>query len=61
MDSFAELSLTSFSAACLQQAGFTAPTPIQKVAIPLALQGRDLLAQARTGSGKDTGILDPVD
>ena len=59
MDSFAELSLTSFLAARLQQAGFTSPTPIQKAAIPLALQGRDLLAQARTGSGKTLGFLIP--
>ena len=36
MVSFAELSLTSFLADRLQQAGFTAPTPIQSAAIPLA-------------------------
>ena len=47
MVSFAELSLTSFLADRLQQAGFTAPTPIQSAAIPLALEGRDLLAQAK--------------
>ena len=41
MVSFAELSLTSFLADRLQQAGFTAPTPIQSAAIPLALEGRD--------------------
>lgn len=52
MVSFAELSLTSFLADRLRQAGFTAPTPIQGAAIPLALEGRDLLAQAKTGSGK---------
>ena len=52
MVSFAELSLTSFLTDRLQQAGFTAPTPIQSAAIPLALEGRDLLAQAKTGSGK---------
>jgi superfamily II DNA/RNA helicase len=44
----------------LQQAGFTAPTPIQKAAVPLALEGRDLLAQARTGSGKTLGFLIPL-
>ncbi len=60
MASFAELSLSSFLAARLQQAGFTTPTPIQEVAIPLALQGRDLLAQARTGSGKTLGFLIPL-
>lgn len=60
MVSFAELSLTSFLADRLQQAGFTAPTPIQKAAIPLALEGRDLLAQAKTGSGKTLAFLIPL-
>lgn len=60
MVSFAELSLTSFLADRLQQAGFTAPTPIQSAAIPLALQGRDLLAQAKTGSGKTLAFLIPL-
>ncbi|NXF83734.1 DDX56 helicase, partial [Sclerurus mexicanus] len=32
--------------------GWAAPTAIQAQAIPLALEGRDLLARARTGSGK---------
>ena len=60
MDSFAELSLTSFLADRLQQAGFSAPTPIQKAAIPLAMEGRDLLAQAKTGSGKTLAFLIPL-
>ena len=60
MVSFAELSLTSFLADRLQQAGFTAPTPIQSAAIPLALEGRDLLAQAKTGSGKTLAFLIPL-
>ncbi len=60
MVSFAELSLTSFLADRLQQAGFTAPTPIQKAAIPLAMEGRDLLAQAKTGSGKTLAFLIPL-
>ncbi|NXP77453.1 DDX56 helicase, partial [Ramphastos sulfuratus] len=32
--------------------GWATPTAIQAQAIPLALEGRDLLARARTGSGK---------
>ena len=60
MVSFAEWSLTSFLADRLQQAGFTAPTPIQSAAIPLALEGRDLLAQAKTGSGKTLAFLIPL-
>src|ERR1035437_4289448 len=33
-------------------AGYTTPTPIQAAAIPVVLSGRDLIAQARTGTGK---------
>ncbi len=36
----------------LEELGFTKPTPIQESAIPLALEGKDLLIQARTGTGK---------
>jgi len=36
----------------LRELGFVKPTPIQEVAIPLAIEGRDLLIQARTGTGK---------
>ncbi len=36
----------------LRELGFTRPTPIQEAAIPLALEGRDLMIQARTGTGK---------
>ena len=36
----------------LQQLGYTAMTPIQAASLPLALAGHDLIAQAKTGSGK---------
>ena len=36
----------------LQQLGYTEMTPIQAAALPLALSGKDLIAQAQTGSGK---------
>ena len=41
-------------------AGFTAPTPIQAVSWPLALAGRDVVAVAKTGSGKTCGFLLPA-
>ncbi len=36
----------------LREIGFHKPTPVQEAAIPLALEGKDLLIQARTGTGK---------
>ncbi|KAK6153076.1 hypothetical protein DH2020_012715 [Rehmannia glutinosa] len=42
-----------------QQAGFSAPTPIQAQSWPVALQGRDIVAIAKTGSGKTLGYLIP--
>lgn len=50
--SFAELGLPPEVCAHLASQGITQPTPIQARAIPLLLQGRDLLGQAETGTGK---------
>ncbi|KAI3500895.1 hypothetical protein L1887_36723 [Cichorium endivia] len=41
------------------EAGFTAPTPIQAQSWPVALQSRDIVAIAKTGSGKTLGYLIP--
>ncbi len=43
----------------IHRAGFTAPTPIQAQAWPVAMTGRDLVAIAKTGSGKTCGFLLP--
>lgn len=43
----------------VQLAGFSAPTPIQAQSWPIALQGRDIVAIAKTGSGKTLGYLIP--
>jgi ATP-independent RNA helicase DbpA len=51
-DSFARLPLPPATLENLARLGYTAMTPIQAAALPLALAGHDLIAQAKTGSGK---------
>lgn len=41
-------------------AGFTSPTPIQAQTWPIAIQSRDIVAIAKTGSGKTLGYLIPA-
>jgi ATP-independent RNA helicase DbpA len=50
--SFSALPLPPATLENLQRLGYAAMTPIQAAALPLALAGHDLIAQARTGSGK---------
>jgi len=58
--SFAELNLAPEILKALTESGYTTPTPIQAEAIPLALQGRDLMAGAQTGTGKTAAFALPV-
>ncbi len=44
----------------INKMGFTSPTPVQKKAIPLALEYKDLLVSAETGSGKTAAFLLPT-
>ncbi len=57
---FAELDLAPEILLALEDLGYRAPTPIQKQAIPLVLAGRDLLAQAQTGTGKTAAFALPL-
>ena len=60
MNTFAELPLSSELQQKLAAAEFTIPTPIQAGAIPPALEGRDVLATAQTGTGKTLAFLIPA-
>ncbi|XP_021733054.1 ATP-dependent RNA helicase-like protein DB10 [Chenopodium quinoa] len=59
---FTNFEATGFPSELLKevhQAGFSAPTPIQAQSWPIAMQGRDIVAIAKTGSGKTLGYLLP--
>lgn len=58
--SFPELDLSEPMLKALDAAGYTSPTPIQAGVIPLALTGRDVLGQARTGTGKTASFVIPI-
>src|ERR1051325_3193155 len=49
---FADLGLQESSLAALRSVGYDAPSPIQVQGIPHLLEGRDVIGQAQTGSGK---------
>src|SRR6266403_93814 len=60
MQNFSELSISSSLKDRLVAARFTTPTPVQAAAIPQALEGKDVLATAQTGTGKTLAFLIPV-
>src|SRR5262250_339106 len=57
---FADLALRPELLRVLADLGYEEPTPIQREAIPPLLQGRDLLGQAATGTGKTAAFALPV-
>jgi ATP-dependent RNA helicase RhlE len=60
MASFTELRLSSGLQQRLATANFTTLTPIQESAIPPALEGKDVIGTAQTGTGKTLAFLIPL-
>jgi len=58
--SFAELMLVPELLRAVADAGYTTPTPIQARAIPLILNGRDIMGLAQTGTGKTAAFTLPI-
>ncbi|MFP7570774.1 DEAD/DEAH box helicase [Marivita sp. S2033] len=60
MTKFSELNLNPKVVKAIEEAGYDTPTPIQAGAIPPALEGRDVLGIAQTGTGKTAGFVLPM-
>jgi len=58
--SFSNLGLSPSLCAPLARKGYSEPTPVQSAAIPLVLEGADLLARAQTGTGKTAAFGLPM-
>jgi ATP-dependent RNA helicase RhlE len=57
---FKELNLIPSIQSAIDNEGYTSPTPIQEQAIPLALEGNDILGCAQTGTGKTAAFTIPI-
>jgi len=60
LPAFAEMNLISPLLAALTDVGYETPTPIQAQTIPLLLEGRDVVGQAQTGTGKTAAFALPL-
>jgi ATP-dependent RNA helicase RhlE len=58
--SFKDFGLPPEVSAALDRAGFDTPTPIQQQAVPILVEGRDLIGVAETGTGKTLAYLIPI-
>ena len=58
--SFESLGLQAELVRAVSDKGYSTPTPIQQQAIPLILEGRDLMGSAQTGTGKTAGFTLPI-
>ncbi len=60
VSSFAQLALAPLILQSIEDVGYEAPSPIQAESIPVLLDGRDLLGQAQTGTGKTAAFALPL-
>jgi ATP-dependent RNA helicase DeaD len=57
---FSQLALNDSILSALSDVGYETPTPIQAQTIPLLLEGKDILGQAQTGTGKTAAFALPL-
>jgi ATP-dependent RNA helicase DeaD len=57
---FSDLALPAGILSCLEEVGYTIPSPIQLKSIPVILKGRDIIGQAQTGTGKTAAFALPI-
>ncbi|WP_102796786.1 ATP-dependent RNA helicase RhlE [Bowmanella denitrificans] len=60
MNSFDQLGLSAELLRAVAEQGYSQPTPIQAQAIPVVLEGRDVMGAAQTGTGKTAGFTLPL-
>lgn len=60
MPNFQQLGIDEQMVRTLKEQGITVPTPVQLESIPLLLDGKDVIARARTGTGKTLAFLLPI-
>src|SRR3954453_13888209 len=60
MSSFQEFGLAEAVVHGVQSMGYSDPTPIQERAIPIVLQGKDVMGSAQTGTGKTAAFALPI-
>ncbi|MDO9597668.1 MAG: DEAD/DEAH box helicase [Azoarcus sp.] len=60
IETFAQLGLPDNLLSALAEVGYETPSPIQSACIPLLLEGRDLLGEAQTGTGKTAAFALPL-
>ena len=60
IDNFEAAGLRNIVLENIKKSGYTKPTPVQKHALPIIMDGRDLMACAQTGSGKTAAFAVPI-